>query len=396
MKKVKFTLGWMLSMLFLGAGVGNAQDYDKTYPGPFTEENERSFGWIYVTKSESYSDVGYAFYGISRDDPEKKKEYRINSSSLLSPGLDINKYSYVIDAGSYSSSGSMIFSSDKMREDWITDLYNSLKLENKGYKFYQEITVKLDYKDGKEIYPFVRRVIGTGDRKTIIVQDLLLAYDVTDKTKFTNGTGIATYKYKIDITPLLGKYDIDYIDYYIWTGDEVSDDPGSANSYPTIPRAVTVYAEDGITTSPVSGMTTYVDAYKDFTFDVYGDPGKELVVTTSNPNYATGGKGITITPDGVGKWKVKITRVYLALNIYVGYAVTDQSTNANATLNKDAVWTAGGQLYIQSATPAKLEVYSITGQLQKANVVNGSITLSDLPKGIYLVKLNGKTYKVIN
>lgn len=177
---------------------------------------------------------------------------------------------------------------------------------------------------------------------------------------------------------------------------------GAANVYPANPRAVTIHAEGGLATVPYAGITYYVDEYDDYSFDVYGEPGKSVSVTTNSPHYAAG-KGITVTVDKniAGKWTVKISKVHLALDVYVSYATETKSgengTKAGPALDDDAVWASGGRLFIQSTAPGgRFQIYSVTGQLQKAETVNGNVTISNLPKGIYLVKLNGKTYKVIN
>ncbi|MDR1381044.1 MAG: T9SS type A sorting domain-containing protein [Tannerella sp.] len=254
------------------------------------------------------------------------------------------------------------------------------------------------------------------------MEDLLLPDSVTDKTQFTDGTGIATYKYIVDITPLLEKYSLvqtsntdtivkDRIEYDIWVAEEVSNNPGSGNAYPTISRAVKILAEEGLATYPYAGIPQYVNIYKDFTFEVSGDPEKTLEAGVYldpqldgnlivDPVYAID-KGIKIEATAAGKWNVTISKVFHNITVKVGYAATTESNEGgdgtgNLLIVKDAVWASGGQLYIKAATPGQLQIYSITGQLQKAKAVSGNVTLSDLPKGIYLVKLNGRTYKVFN
>jgi hypothetical protein len=274
---------------------------------------------------------------------------------------------------------------------------------NDGWKFYQEFTVRLKYKNGKDVIPFLKRsiVTVTDEGEVIVVQDLLLAYSVTEKTKFTNGTDVATYVYKVDVLPFLLKYEIATVIYELWVDEEISDNPGAGNAYPTIPRAVTIFADEGITTTPHSGLTQYVNAYKDFTFEVSGDPEEELNITTNNPNYAIG-KGITVTSTGDGKWTVKLSKVYLALNVYVSYASTTESNEGgedgptgNSLLPKENIVKAyGGTLSVYAATPGTLAIYSITGQVYETTNISGSYSISSLPKGYYIVKLNGKAYKV--
>ncbi|MDR1114622.1 MAG: T9SS type A sorting domain-containing protein [Tannerella sp.] len=386
MKNVKFTLGLMLSLLFAGVSVSNAQWGDHPILGNRT--------YLFIKPSLSYANgtsLAEFIPGTTANDAIKLGDYFQKGTTLRA-----------VRAG--------IIEGDDVRttaQDYIWKMYptadflDSVK-KYPGYKFYQEFTVKLSYDKGKDIIPFLKRTIltVTDDNEFIVVQDLLLAADIKEKTDFTYGSGTATYTYKSDVLPFLLKYEVATVIYELWTGEEISNDPGAGNAYPTIPRAVTVFAEDGLTTTPFSGMTQYVDAYKDFTFEVSGDPSKELEITTNNSNYAIG-KGITVTPVGDGKWKVKVTRVYTALNIYVAYKSAPESnegggdgSNGNLGVQSDAVWASGGTLYVKAATPGTLSVYSVTGQIQETKTVSGSSALSNLPKGYYIVKLNNKAYKV--
>jgi hypothetical protein len=380
MKNVKFTLGLMLSLLFAGASVGNAQWSYDTY--------------LSIKASQHYNDEAVR-YEEHRIYPDGKNQLLWTAPKDLTNPPGPEWYSGQL-LRNYSDIKSIpLYTYDDVR-GFIAD----------GSRFYQEIIVKLNYDNGKDVIPFLRRTIATivdlpdGKKETIIVQDLLLAYSVVNKTQFTYGTGVATYRYRSEALPIMLKYEAAYVDYELWVGEEISNDPGAGNAYPTIPRAVTVFAEDGLTTTPVSGMTQFVDAYKDFTFEVSGDPGKELEITTNNSNYAIG-KGITVTPVGDGKWTVKVTRVYTALNIYVAYKSAPESnggggdgSNGNLAVQSDAVWASGGTLYVKAAVPGILSVYSVTGQIQETKTVSGSSSLSNLPKGYYIVKLNNKAYKV--
>jgi hypothetical protein len=381
MRKVKFTLGLVLSMLFLGASVSYAVNLGRLS----VKSSSYYAGNVELKSYFENSDTlvsGTTTYSVNATWPN------IQGSDVVTGALVARKYD---GTGSYSGLTTISSLYTDNNAGYNNYLVGAGTLN--GYTLYHEITVSLSFEKGKEVIPFLKRKITTGGG--VAVQDLLLAYSITDKTEFTDGTDTATYKYKVAISPLVEKYNITGIDYELWVDDEISDNPGSGNAYPTIPRAVTIYTENGLSTLPVAGMTHYVNAYDDYTFEVYGEAGKELSVTTNNPHYAVG-KGIAVVSGDDGVWTVKITRVYLALNIYVSYKTETEVADGNLILAKDAVWAAGGQLYIQSAVPSKLEVYSITGQLQNVNVVNGNTTLSGLPKGIYLVKLNGKTYKVIN
>lgn len=159
-------------------------------------------------------------------------------------------------------------------------------------------------------------------------------------------------------------------------------------------RAVWIEAEEGISTFPHAGMTHYTPSWKDFTFKVYGQPEKELVVTT-NRQYDNDG-GVKINPTGEGEWDVTIVKVHSSINIRVGYKSATESENGtgNTTWTSDKVWTSGGKLYVKNTNPGILSIYMITGQLYKHVEISGDYS-EMLPKGSYFVRLNGKTYKII-
>jgi hypothetical protein len=396
MKRVKFTLGLVLSLLFAGASVGNAQwEYKTRVIVNASQHYANPSPWNGINSAIEYRDYfekGNVIGNPRPLDPPPPFPYpnipENPVNTLGGPNVDIKTHSLYWDFNmwnTYDANGTVAH------------------FLNDGYNFYQEFTVKLNYKNGKDVIPFLKRSIVTivDDEEVIVVQDLLLAYSVVDKTQFTDGSGVATYVYKVDVLPFLLKYEVATVFYEIWVDEEISNNPGSGNAYPTIPRAVTIYADEGITTTPHSGMTQYVEAYKDFTFEVSGDPDKELDITTNNPNYAIN-KGITVTETEAGKWTVKISKVYIALDIKVSYKATTESNDGNeegptgnSAVPTDIVKAYGGTLSVSAATPGSLAIYSITGQTYEATYVNGSYSISTLPKGYYIVKLNGKAYKVV-
>jgi hypothetical protein len=60
------------------------------------------------------------------------------------------------------------------------------------------------------------------------------------------------------------------------------------------------------------------------------------------------------------------------------------------------VWSVSGRLYITAPQSGTAQVYSLTGALVKTVVVSaGETTVTPLSRGIYVVKTNGKTVKVM-
>jgi len=76
--------------------------------------------------------------------------------------------------------------------------------------------------------------------------------------------------------------------------------------------------------------------------------------------------------------------------------VTENGATSNATIDEQQVkvYAADGSVYVESAEPVSLQVYSITGQMV-AKRGKSTFTTIQLPTGIYMVRVENKTYKVI-
>ena len=432
MKKVKFTLGLMLAILFFGANVsyaavvlqperGNNYEYgnDKRLAGysiPITYSIEASSFYANSRKINDFWGENDAIeFAMSRD--------------KFSP-FSFNPFFYP----SYLGLSDIDANKNGMADDWIDLRLESVFIDYlTGYSFhtYGELdscaiyraklthyfTVKLSYDKGKEVIPFLRRTIMLGkwmydpdanqnvwvENGEFIVEDLLVPLSAVTKTQFTDGTGVATYTYDSEIVELYMKYPIHSIHYDLWVNDEMTYvnglTHGEGNAYVFLNRSINIDAAAGITTNPKSGMIL-VESGKDFTFDVSGEAGKELLVSASSNYWTVANGGIIITPNGSGKWQVTIKKVRANLTLKLEYAAVTESgagdadQTGNGSFTEDKVWGSSGTLYVKSAGEGTLSVYSVTGQLSKNVVINGDYTTT-MPKGIYIVKLKGKAYKVI-
>jgi hypothetical protein len=101
--------------------------------------------------------------------------------------------------------------------------------------------------------------------------------------------------------------------------------------------------------------------------------------------------GITIEEEANGiSYLVTIHSVRESMTILIG----DNAT-ANEDVDGPAVWSYGGKLYIRAYDQSTAVVYNALGQLVKTVGLSAGETSYAMPSGIYLVTLNGKTYKVI-
>ena len=458
MKKVKFTLGLMLAMLLLGANVMNAAleperpgaKYGSMIGSTLTDNRDGAL-WdfqvhvgVSISASPSYANgTGmstpndpYRFDG-DNDAIMIKTVYQYNHIDAPTPpyGGGISGFPYgIMSKVDVDGDGVLNDYFDIRRESFYINS-NGKKLSHAtdpydnglwwvGYFEFDNILkysgslnhdfqIKLAYDKGKEIIPFVRRTIFLGMwmydtveeqnvwvESGLTIEELLLPEKRTDVTDFAYGSGVATYNYVSKLFPHYMKEPIHSVHYEIWTNDEVSDNPGAGNANVHINRAVTIEAADGISTNQVFNKIQ-VPSGTDFTFDVTGEAGKELVVTTSSSYWSVENGGVKIVPNGSGKWKVTLTKVRATMTVKVGYANTPESgdggdgtTGNDGSLTEDKVWGSAGTLYVKSAGEGTLSIYSVTGQLSKTVVVNGDYTTT-MPKGLYIVQFKGKAYKVI-
>ncbi|MDR1676527.1 MAG: T9SS type A sorting domain-containing protein, partial [Tannerella sp.] len=58
-------------------------------------------------------------------------------------------------------------------------------------------------------------------------------------------------------------------------------------------------------------------------------------------------------------------------------------------------WSSGGQLYITAASTGTAQVYTLTGQpVATVALTAGETAATPLPPGVYIVAIDGKSYKV--
>jgi hypothetical protein len=399
MKKVKFTLGLMLAMLFIGANVSYAVDYQKEDPtkdykyasttggdlkmGDFTY----SVG-LHISPSPFF--VNELTVGLIITDDKGNVLPLSGTSMKFTPSKDITKVELDGDGSGFP----------------VDDM---LAVINAGYGVSEFATVKLKFKEGNDNKVFLKRTIYLGmmayNPETeqnewiasgLAIQDLLDPVSVTDKTEFTDESGVASYTFQHNLLELYLKYPIYSISYELWVNNEINTpydkNYGEGHGYPLTNKNLNIEAAAGITVS--YNAWDYFVSGKDFSFEVTAEPGKALEFTTNSDawNIANGGLKAVEKVEGSGVWTVTLTKITAKITIKIGYATEPESATGTGAYAADKVWGAGGTLYVQSANEGLLNVYSITGQLVKSVIVNGDYSIT-LPKGIYIIKLNNKAYK---
>jgi hypothetical protein len=438
MKKVKFTLSVMLTMLFGGASVVNAQQ-DMLFGGASVVYAQQNVNrphdgvmdlYLEVKACEFYSKNAVEFE-IGAIDPRGFYRYnaaypieKLSASSLKENDFRLTKlwfawrygvqgYDFNIDE-TESSPGYLNYYYDQtppLSSPQQNVLAGLFYYQKKSAEVYNIIRVQLDYKNGNDLMPVIKRTITLGEweyngdkecNELSSAQELSTFNNLDDTPHFLpdmdNKSGIATFTYKDDVLALLAQYPaIKSIKYEIAIHDEVGSGGNHqppVNTDNTIMRCPTIKTEDGITTDRNDGFCT--ESQKDLVFTVYCN--EEIEVTTTRGNDE---QGVRIENNGDGSYKVTIRQVKSNFTIFVKKLIIAESGTGgengetlNTAIMKDAVWAAGGTLYVNTVNAGTLAIYNVTGQLYKSENISGNYTLS-MPKGVYIVQLNGKAYKVV-
>lgn len=414
MKKLNFTSGLMLAMLFLGANAGNAIYY---HGAPHSGAVQVSFS---AAQSDGYAtDKAVILQQIAVDRemlfnyPFIGSQYYWPASELQKRGLhspsDLITWNYgcpIKDDNIYRLD--YYLNENRTTPGFLNYYYHSKAYTGIAGLFYYAVKSRTEAYNRLEVNmryassdatPVIKRTIRYGEWKTIKYNTEYayneitpLSLSVTHSLRADSTlrrSNYTSYIFRDQLIPLLSQYVIYSIHYEV-TFENHTLPPITIN------HAVNITADKGITTVPALGGPIFVESNYDFVFKVYSD--KDITVTTSRGRDA---EGVMIVKNYNGTFGVTIRRVTSNMTIYIRQVpalqsgIDESSQTGNETVaSDDAVWAADGVLYVRTPNPGMLSVFTIAGQLYKQLPVDGNQPFN-LPKGIYIVLLNGKTYKVV-
>ena len=154
----------------------------------------------------------------------------------------------------------------------------------------------------------------------------------------------------------------------------------------TIMRMVTLKLPAYITSLPTAGIS-YIPSGSDFVFTLTLPSGQVPMVTT-NREIQGEPEVLTALPNDDGTYTFTARQVRQMLEITVTSGV------GNAEVSASDVWSHGGKLYVRTAEPYTLYIYTLAGELYRQQAVDAGETVIDLPQGFYIVAMNGKRWKV--
>lgn len=240
------------------------------------------------------------------------------------------------------------------------------------------------------------------------VSNLVATFTLTDA-----GSGIASYSYTLDdgskaeengvggkaeysfqVTGKAGQHEMEL---------KVTDAVGNTETYsgitfelkdapPYVPPVsyyytVTLPEVEGATLSQRPGGHTVEEGY-DFSFTLTLDAAYDQsvpVVTTS--------RGETLTPDIVGRYRIRNVEEDITVSITGIFPNDDPTANA-AIAGEVQVKAIGSVLYIYTPNKETVSIFTLTGTLLKQQCTAGSTEIR-LPAGMYLIRVEGRTYKVV-
>lgn len=147
---------------------------------------------------------------------------------------------------------------------------------------------------------------------------------------------------------------------------------------------VTLPVIEGVVLTSETG--TAIKENEDFIFTITLKEGYK----NSKPVVKANGK--EILPDSKGRYVVK--NVKTNITITVSGIVKDGPTANLEIQGSLKVWGADGHLHILSSKVGEARVITYSGQLYKIITLTGGETITSLPSGIYIVRIDGQSYKV--
>lgn len=150
---------------------------------------------------------------------------------------------------------------------------------------------------------------------------------------------------------------------------------------------ITLPSVVGVTTDPVAGDYT-IEEGGSFSFTLTLD----AEYSQSSPVVKAGNE--TLRPEADGRYTLSDVSQDLTISI-TGIMPDLPTSNANVDMPV-RVWCHEGVLRLYSETKVVARIITFDGRLHKTLTVLGHVTETNLPKGIYLVLIEGQVFKLMN
>ncbi|MDR1200427.1 MAG: PCMD domain-containing protein [Tannerellaceae bacterium] len=176
---------------------------------------------------------------------------------------------------------------------------------------------------------------------------------------------------------------------------------------------ITVTVKPAPLTVELRDITTESDTEPVYSFSYKGLTNDDLNIVQSRPEQVFGtlplaqaytDKGEKVTfPAEAGTYTIKWRQKPVAYNYNVKVdetvktlTVTERTTTGITEINEGiTIYTHAGKLYVNSNKPGNLAIYTLQGSKYLQKNIDAGLTSVSLPKGLYIVKINGNAQKVI-
>jgi len=163
-------------------------------------------------------------------------------------------------------------------------------------------------------------------------------------------------------------------------------------------HTITIPQVEGITTDPEAG-TYDVDEGDYFTFYITIDDEQNPLRAGNEPaeHVIVKANGVEMNPIDLGNGRYRATINDIEEDITIEIILKEEPPVSNSGIDKAQikVYSSEGLLYVETADVATIQVYTVTGRLQHQQKNAGGLTTISLTSGIYIVKVNQQTFKVI-
>jgi hypothetical protein len=164
-----------------------------------------------------------------------------------------------------------------------------------------------------------------------------------------------------------------------------------------IKRLIELPAFEGVRSSPPPGRH-YVNSRQDYTIEfvpVSRNYSLENIAVTSGSVYQDVLGGMLLVRNADGTVSVTFRYVLEPLLVNLTGVLYVDIPDANADIDKNAIWSNENRMYVRTAQAGVLKVYTLIGQLYKQQEVVAGETSIPLPKGMYFVTLNDEVRQKI-
>jgi hypothetical protein len=162
---------------------------------------------------------------------------------------------------------------------------------------------------------------------------------------------------------------------------------------PTVRRSISLSAAANIVVTP-GGSEYSVFSGADFEFRVSmtGPLADRKPHVTTDRQHVPDSVGVIVEADDDGSFTVRLRAVREPVHVVLQ---AGDLLTGNGNVETTRVWASDGQLYITAVANGRAEVYTPAGTLLKSvDVAAGQTVRAALPPGFFVVRLDGRSFKV--